>query len=264
MNNFLKYLLYLIFIFIVGFFYFQMKTEDQNSNSVDLTPDPSQNDSSQEETVPRYPIPDIEKNNVEQSNLISLPPLGESDEYLRLELSDLIADELFSLVTKSNLVEKIVATIDNLPRDYLAERMRPINIESEKFVVEAQGVLDGFILSEENYERYNTLIDALEVIDKGVLAEIYLRFYPLFQEAYQDLGYPDIYFNDRLIDVIDHLLETPEVNDPIILHTPNNLYEYVHPEIESLSSGQKLLIRMGKRHTARVKQFLRELRALIS
>ncbi len=241
-----------------------MKTENQNNNLVDFTPDSSRNDSSQEEIVPRYPIPDIEKNNVEKSNLISLPPIAESDEYLRIELSDLIADELFSLVTKSNLVEKIVATIDNLPRAYLAERMRPINIESEKFIVEAQGTLDGFILSERNYERYNSLTGTLEVIDKNVLAEIYLRFYPLFQEAYQDLGYPDVYFNDRLIDVIDHILDTPEVNDPIILHTPNNLYEYVHPEIESLSSGQKLLIRMGKRNTNRIKQFLIEFRALIS
>lgn len=241
-----------------------MKTENQNSNLVDFIPDSSRNDSSQEEIVPRYPIPDIEKNNVEKSNLISLPPIAESDEYLRIELSDLIADELFSLVTKSNLVEKIVATIDNLPRAYLAERMRPINIESEKFIVEAQGTLDGFILSERNYERYNSLTGTLEVIDKNVLAEIYLRFYPLFQEAYQDLGYPEVYFNDRLIDVIDHLLDTPEVNDPIILHTPNNLYEYVHPEIESLSSGQKLLIRMGKRNTNRIKQFLIEFRALIS
>ena len=241
-----------------------MKTENQNNNLVDFTPDSSRNDSSQEEIVPRYPIPDIEKNNVEKSSLISLPPIAESDEYLRIELSDLIADELFSLVTKSNLVEKIVATIDNLPRAYLAERMRPINIESEKSIVEDQGTLDGFILSEQYYERYNSFTDTLEVIDKNVLAEIYLRFYPLFQEAYQDLGYPDVYFNDRLIDVIDHLLDTPEVNDPIILHTPNNLYEYVHPEIESLSSGQKLLIRMGKRNTNRIKQFLIEFRALIS
>ena len=89
-------------------------------------------------------------------------------------------------MTKSNLVEKIVATIDNLPRAYLAERMRPINIESEKFIVEAQGTLDGFILSEKNYERYNSLTDTLEVIDKNVLAEIYLRFYPLFQVAELD------------------------------------------------------------------------------
>ena len=241
-----------------------MKKENQNSKSIDFTADISLNDSPQEEIVPRYPIPDIEKNNVEKSNLISLPPIAESDEYLRLELSDLIVDELFSILTKSNLVEKVAATIDNLPRAYLAERMRPISIESEKFIVEAQGTLDGFILSEKNYERYDTLIDNLEEIDKSLLAEIYLRFYPLFQEAYQDLGYPDVYFNDRLIDVIDHLLDTPEVNDPIILHTPNNLYEYVHPEIESLSSGQKLLIRMGKRNTNRIKQFLIEFRALIS
>ena len=101
-------------------------------------------------------------------------------------------------------------------------------------------------------------------IDVNKLADIYLRFYPLLQEAYQDLGYPDAYFNARLIDVIDHLLATPEVNDPIILHRPNILFEFVHPELESLSSGQKLLIRTGKRHSSRIKQFIKEFRALIS
>jgi hypothetical protein len=102
------------------------------------------------------------------------------------------------------------------------------------------------------------------MIDANELANIYLRFYPLFQEAYEDLGYPQVYFNDRVIDVIDHLLSAPEVNDPIILHRPHVLYEFIHPELEALSSGQKLLIRLGVRNSAKVKQFLIDFKTLIS
>ena len=42
------------------------------------------------------------------------------------------------------------------------------------------------------------------------MAVVYERLYPLFQQAYEDLGYPGKYFNDRLVEVIDHLLQTPE------------------------------------------------------
>jgi hypothetical protein len=107
-------------------------------------------------------------------------------------------------------------------------------------------------------------VDQLAIIGASELADIYLRFYPLFQEAYEDLGYPDAYFNDRMIDVINHLIATPNINDPIILHRPHVLYEFIHPELEALSSGQKLLIRLGSRNSIKVKQFLIELKALIS
>ena len=51
----------------------------------------------------------------------------------------------------------------------------------------------------------------MESVDTGRLAALYVRFYPLFQQAYRDLGYPNGYFNDRLVEVIDHLLVTPEI-----------------------------------------------------
>ena len=264
-NNFLKYTLSLVFILTIAFLYFQMKTTDKvrTDKNEFLLEIPTENQEI-EEIIPRYPIPDISENEIDRKNLISLPPIGESDEYLRMELVNVMITDISQAIAKTTLVEKTVATIDNIPRSYMAERMRPIQIKPSSFVVEAQGNLNGFILSEENYERYDYLLNGLDSIDVNKLADIYLRFYPLLQEAYQDLGYPDAYFNDRLIDVIDHLLSTPEVNDPIILHRPNILFEYVHPELESLSSGQKLLIRTGKRHSSRIKQFIKEFRALIS
>ena len=100
--------------------------------------------------------------------------------------------------------------------------------------------------------------------DVEAVAEVYRRYYPLFQDAYVDLGYPQGYFNDRLVEVIDHLLATPEIDDPVGLVRPHVLYEYEDPDLEALSSGQKLMLRMGKAHANSLKARLRELRALIT
>jgi hypothetical protein len=42
------------------------------------------------------------------------------------------------------------------------------------------------------------------------------------------------------------------------------LYEFADPELEALSSGQKLLLRMGSQHAATIKRVLQGLRALIA
>ena len=69
------------------------------------------------------------------------------------------------------------------------------------------------------------------------------------------------YFNDRLIEVIDHLLATPDVKDPVALTQPNVQFEYADPKLESRSAGQKVLMRMGSANAAAVKAKLRALRA---
>jgi len=78
------------------------------------------------------------------------------------------------------------------------------------------------------------------------------------------LGYPDGYFNDRAVAVIDQLLATPQPAEPVRLVRPHVLYEFADPKLEALSSGQKLLIRMGPDNAARVKTVLAELRTRIA
>mgnify|MGYP000037053663 CR=1 FL=1 len=264
-NNFWKYTFTLILIFLVGFLYFQMKTGEDSLFDNTTTINPSEEeDLVIEVEPPRHPVPEIISNVNEKPDLIALPQLNESDEYLHLTLSGFLDDKFSSLIVKTRLIEKIVATIDNLPREYMNERMRPIGFKVSTFEVESQENLNGFILSTKNYVRYEVLVNGLSKIDINLLADTYLRFYPLLQEAYEDLGYPGSYFNDRVIEVIDHLIDTPEINDPIIVHRPYILYEFAHPDIEALSSGQKLLLRLGARNSSRVKQFLKEFRALIS
>jgi hypothetical protein len=91
-----------------------------------------------------------------------------------------------------------------------------------------------------------------------------VHFYPLFQQAYQALGYPNGYFNDRLVVTIDNLLAAPDITTDIAVVRPNVMYQFADPKLEDLSAGQKLMLRMGPTNAAIVKAKLRELRAQVA
>jgi hypothetical protein len=126
------------------------------------------------------------------------------------------------------------------------------------------GEEDALVLSEENYSRYTPFVTLVARTDGRTLVEMYRRYYPLMQEAYVELGNPDTVFETRVREVIDHLLATPDVTEPIALAQPNVLYEYKDPALEELSAGQKILIRMGPEHRALIKSKLREIRTLLA
>ncbi len=214
---------------------------------------------------PLHPFPRIESPEGPGGELVPLPSLDQSDEYLKLALADVLGSQtLAEMLAETDLIARMVATIDNLPRDHVAERIRPIAGLDRPFDVEASRDNIEFTLSPDSYRRYDLLVNLVTNADLNELTEVYGRFYPLFQKAYVELGYPNAYFNDRLVAVIDHLLTTPVVQDPISLVRPHVLYEFADMDLESLSSGQKLLIRMGNEHTTRIKATLSELRLLIA
>lgn len=216
-----------------------------------------------EATGPRYPLPQKASGLSERNDLMSLPALDQSDEYFRLDMARLFGSGMAELLADTAVIEKIVATVDNLPRNHVAERIRPIGGIVGPYLADGQNGSGVYTINSANYQRYDFLVNLLANADLVALVEVYRRFYPLFQEAYVGLGYPQGFFNDRAVEVIDHLLVTPQIAAPVELVRPNVLYEYANPQLESLSSGQKLLLRIGAEHAVRVKQFLEELRALI-
>lgn len=196
--------------------------------------------------------------------LVPLPPLDDLDAYLRLELVNIFGKTLENLLVDEALIERFVATVDNLPRSHVAERIRPVGRISGTFTVDSSGDDNSFALSATNYDRYVAFVDMLEYASLDEVVDTYRRYYPLFQKAYVGLGYPDGYFNDRVIEVIDHLLATPLPDGAPQLTRPHVLYEYADAELEALSSGQKLLLRMGNDQAARLQRFLADFRARVA
>lgn len=190
----------------------------------------------------------------------SLPALERSDSMLRDSLAGLMGRGAFEdFVLPDQLVRRIVATVDNLPRRTAPRRMIPLNPVPGGFV--AAGAREGEAsMDPANFDRYAPYVRVLESVDVRVLVKVYVAAYPLFQRAYEQLGYPGEYFNDRLLDAIDDLLAAPELTAPAALIRPKVLYEFADPDLETRSAGQKILLRMGAQNAQKVKVKIREIR----
>ena len=192
-----------------------------------------------------------------------LPKLNESDSDIAGALAGLVGRKsIDELLVPEMVVRHIVVTVDNLPRNKVAEQMRPVKSLEGQTVTATSG--DIITLTEENSARYAAFMKVVQNTDTKQLGTLYIRYYPLFQQAYEDLGYPGQYFNDRLVEVIDHLLQTPEVRGPIQLKQGKVFYEYADPALEARSAGQKLLLRMGSQNQAAIKKKLRDLRTVVT
>jgi hypothetical protein len=167
---------------------------------------------------------------------------------------------------------RFVATVDNLGRERASTSLWPVNPTPGRFTVDPH---DGApLIAPDNGLRYTPFVVLAETVNIEHAVDLYVRMYPLLQNAYEGLGFPNRYFNDRLVEVIDQLLATPEPTVPIRLELPEIKgpvrserpwvrYQFADPELEALSAGQKTLIRMGPDNERRLKVKLKEIRQRI-
>ena len=208
----------------------------------------------------QHPLPAAQENKALQG---PVPALADSDPALSDTLKSLVGEDAFKdYLRPESIVRHLVVTIDNLPRQKIAVEKRPTTELAGSFV--AKGDELNATLDPQNFARYQPMVAVVGKLDMQQVAAIYVHFYPLFQEAYQDLGYPNGYFNDRLVQVIDSLLAAPQPTAPIQLIRPNVMYTFADPSLEARPAGQKLLIRMGPDNAAVIKAKLTELRTAIT
>ncbi len=193
----------------------------------------------------------------------SLPRLDDSDAVARSAIATVLNDDsLARLLVPDGIVRHIVATVDALPHKTIATQVLPVRSVSGPFATTTTA--QGTSIAPENARRYSVYIAAAESIDTKRLAGFYVRLYPLFQQAYVELGYPKGYFNDRLIGVIDHLLAAPEPVSPVYLSQNKVMYEFADLALEDLSAGQKILVRTGLENERRIKVKLRDIRKALT
>ncbi len=263
--------------------FYQHYTRQENLTIPAETIEPQMPAQPAEEPEIRHPVPQQSKAATEQAPLqehgaaqvtgpeptqvdgdrVSLPELDDSDPVVIDALGGFIDRKaLRSFFHMDSIIRRFVATIDNLPRKSLPGKYLIAKPAAGRFRVMGQD--DSLFLNPKNFRRYSPVVKLLGGLDTKRLVSMYIQYYVLFQEAYEDLGYPSAYFNDRLIDVIDHLLATPDHTGPVRLVRPRVLYQFADPDLEALSSGQKILVRIGPENAAKLKDVLREIRAALT
>lgn len=192
-----------------------------------------------------------------------LPPLDASDNALATALSEIPgANALGKLLVSRALAPHLVATVDALPRQTIGSSIIPMQTPSGTFAVDKSGGQP--TIAANNYARYDRYMKIVEDVEPRTLVTWYVHWYPLFQQAYRQLGYPNGYFNDRLIAAIDNMLAAPNIQQPPkLVATQDGHYAFADPTWESLSVGQKLMIRIGPDHERELKSKLRNIRALL-
>ena len=205
-----------------------------------------------------------------------LPPLPESDELVLQSLSDMLGEaSVMQFLLDEDLVSRFVASMDALtsrqvPGQIMAVRGLAGELEvsadeqPEKLILNAEGdPIPQFILSPDNYQRYAGQVEMFEAADTEELLALYQNLAPLLQQAWAELGYPEESFEERLVEVIDSLLATPDFRAPVRLIKPEAFYLFADPALESLPAGQKILLRMGPENAGRVKAKLSEIRIIL-
>ena len=193
-----------------------------------------------------------------------LPKLSESDTNVLSSLEEL-SDEGVKLVVPEEVIRKFVRAINAAEEGKAVHEYRPLVSPAPPFKVERQAAgadqLQTYKLSEENFQRYNKYVESFTAIDPAALAAVYKRYYPLLEEAFNEMGLKaKNNFHSVMINAIDTLLAAPVIEEDIILVRPKVFYQYADPALEKLPPIQKLLLRMGPENARKLKAHMQEVR----
>lgn len=206
---------------------------------------------------------------------VELPSLADGGGFVKERLATLFSrNDLLTFLQADGFVRKSVATVDNLARPQAASRLWPVNPTTQRFSTQVGA--DGIeVIHPTNSLRYASMVRLIESVDSAQAVAVYAELYPMFQQAYEELGFPNGYFNDRLVQVLDHLISTPvpatppavalvAVKGSVPSLRPWVRYEYVDPALEAQSAGRKILMRVGAENQRRLQAKLKDLRQLVA
>lgn len=187
-----------------------------------------------------------------------LPQLNESDAEIRQALAGITGEEpLAQYLVMDQVISRVVASIDSLSSRQVPVHINPVMPAKGTFLVDEEG--ESIIMSERNFARYDGFVALLQNMDTGLMMTFYRRYVPLFQQAWEENGGLGS-FEYRMLEVIDELLQAPDITGPVYLTKPEAVYLFEDPELEAMTAGQKVLVRMGRENAGEVKKKLEEIK----
>ncbi len=236
---------------------------DEEPLATPLHPLPSPGYSSSDLPEPEPgPEGQIEPQPIPKPEPLSL--LEESDDYLLDVLGSRFGEEAIpEWLVRERLAERFVVFINSLDGIPIPLEMRPLVPLPGRPVIDMVDSQPHW--SERNFARYRPPAEILESIGPTETASLYIRYYPLLQTAHSELGMETDYFNDRLVEIVDHLLDTRDAEDiEFHLEPYEALYRYADESMEAASAGQKIMWRIGPDHAERVREWLGQFRREIA
>jgi hypothetical protein len=221
------------------------------------------------EVVAPAPVPAVKTEPEEAAAPPGLEPLAfpavsldASDGAVRQFAAAIDGDPEFAkwLLTK-DLIRKFVVSVDNV-----ANGLSPkghVDFFSPKGAFRVSRTKAGTFIDPATYARYAPVVDVVKALDATAAVRLYRAVEPLAQDAYNDLGYPGVDFDDTLVRAMVELLETPVVNGPIALTQKVLSFAMTDETLEALNPAQKQLLRLGPKGVEAVQAKIREVAAVM-
>lgn len=213
------------------------------------------------------PLPEFTSMNTPQATLpevvsepvvaIIIPPLDESDIEVKQVLSEFYTPQLLNLIVNDDIIRRVVVFVDNLAQGKLAQKHTPFIKPLEPFTAVEDDILT---ISPQSYQRYDVYVDLFTQIPPKQAIALYQQYSVLFDEAYQEIGYPDKPFTGTMREAIDVILTTPVVTGNVPLIAQSVTYKFAYSEWEQLPAAQKQLLRMGPKNLKKLKAALKRIK----
>ncbi len=190
-----------------------------------------------------------------------LPSLLESDDPVREALADIpLGTAGQQYLMPSNIIERSASLIYLTAQGDVPYKLVPIARPKARFPVVDDGTQ--VVADPDGFTRYDPITLWIESLDAAALIDAFARFLPLFREAWGYYGEDPTYFDLAVIETLDTIVATPEINiaDERLIRK-EAVWIYENPAIESLAPVQKQVLRMGPRNASAVKQKAIQVRA---
>jgi hypothetical protein len=185
---------------------------------------------------------------------IPVPPLNDTDALVR-ELVKKVSSHprVAAWLATDDLIRSFTIGVANVAQGQSATRQLAVLRPSSNFQVAGRG--NELAIDPRSYKRYDTLAAAAASIDAAGVARVYATLKPRIDEAARELG--DASFDATFERAIVQLLNTPVVDDPVLVQTKGIGYGFVDPKLEALTRAQKHLLRTGPQNARTIQASLR-------
>lgn len=194
----------------------------------------------------------------EENIVVQLPSLTDSDSFVFSSLSTFQNSvALLELLAEDQIVRKFVVFAENISRGEFPQTGLPYKNLGQEMVV--QNIDENlFVMDEMAHARFDEVIQTFTETDTDAAIALYRTLSPLFQQAYAEIGFRNVSFDDTLRSAINNVLRTTNMEGPYQLVKPSVMYLYADAAIENLLEVHKQLIRIGPDNTSILKAKLRE------
>ena len=191
-----------------------------------------------------------------------LPALDDSDAVIRDLIATLSAHPgLAAWLVTDDLIRTFVVAVDNVADGSNPAQHVPFMRPDTRF--ETTGAEPELRIAPASYDRYDGLPRIVASLDTIGTATLYRQLLPLMDQAYAELGNPDVTFSMTFHRAVAHVLETPVIEGAPTVVPRASFFEYTDPTLQGLSPAQKQLLIMGPENLRTVHGTIRDIATAI-